>query len=453
MAFRVGPSGSVTLKAVMIGAIVLLLLVPLAMLRGLVSERAALREQAYERVAEGWGGNSVVGGPMLIVPVQQRRVENVNGQEVTRLARNDVYLLPARLEMRVDLKLQDEPRYVGIYAVPVYLADIHVTGEFDFPALKERAAIAGPDIQYLWNQSRLLLPLSQVRSLREVTQATFAGQALKLGPGGPAVYRGIETGVDLSQLVQGASSAFEFRTVVAGSRDLSVLPLGSTTTLQVHSNWPHPSFHGAFLPAEHTITAAGFDARWQVLELNRSYRQVWSEFEVNEAGLAESSFGVGLYQAVDVYQRGERAVKYALLFIALTFLTFFAWEQVTRNPMHPLQYLLIGFALSIFYLLLIALSEHISFAAAYVTAAVALVVLIGVYIAGALRSSIRGVVAGVAMSGVYALLYALVLSEDYALLLGAIVLFVALAAVMLVTRRIDWYRLGAPPASTSTDSV
>jgi inner membrane protein len=180
---------------------------------------------------------------------------------------------------------------------------------------------------------------------------------------------------------------------------------------------------------------------------------VWSELDVNEATLTDSSFGVSLYQAVDVYQRVERAVKYALLFIALTFLTFFAWEQITRNPMHPLQYLLIGLALSIFYLLLIALSEHISFAAAYLTAAVALVVLIGVYIAGALRSSIRGGVAGIAMSGVYALLYALILSEDYALLLGAIVLFVALAAVMFVTRRIDWYRIGAAPPTTSTDPV
>jgi inner membrane protein len=450
MAFGIGESSSATLKAVIIGVIVLLLLVPLALLRGLVSERVALREEAYQRVAEGWGGNVVVGGPMLIVPVQQTMVENVNGKDVARLVRNDVYLLPARLEMRIDLQLQAEPRYVGIYAVPVYLADVHLAGEFDFAVLRERAGNAGSDVQYLWHQSRLLLPLSQVRSLREVTQASFGGRALELGPAGPAVYRGIETAIDLDPPGADASSAFEFRSVIAGSRDLSMLPLGSKTTLQLHSNWPHPSFHGAFLPAEHTISASGFDARWQVLELNRSYRQVWSEFEVNEAALAESSFGVGLYQAVDVYQRVERAVKYALLFIALTFLTFFAWEQITRNPLHPLQYLLIGLALSLFYLLLIALSEHISFIAAYVTAAVALAVLIGVYIAGALRSSMRGAVAGTAMSGVYALLYALVLSEDYALLLGAIVLFVALAAVMLVTRRVDWYRLNASPTH-STD--
>jgi inner membrane protein len=275
---------------------------------------------------------------------------------------------------------------------------------------------------------------------------------VKLGPAQPGVYRGIEARVDLTELAKTAAAAFEFRAVTAGSRDLSLLPLGSTTTLQMHSNWPHPSFHGAFLPAERTITASGFDARWQVLELNRSYRQAFSEEEVDESVLQQSSFGVGLYQAVDVYQRSERAVKYALLFIALTFLTFFAWEQVTRNPLHPLQYLMIGLALSIFYLLLIALSEHISFAAAYLSAAVALVALIGVYVAGALRSSLRGGVAAVAMSGVYALLYALVLSEDYALLLGAIVLFVALAAVMLVTRRVDWYRLGGQIVSR-TDAV
>ena len=452
MAFRLGESGSVTLKAVVIGAIVLLLLVPLAMLRGLVSERAALREQAYARVAEGWGGNIVVGGPMLIVPTQRTVVERVDDKDITRLVRSDLYLLPARLDMKIDLKLQDEARYVGIYAVPVYLADVRLTGEFDYESLRALVGKPAADVQYFWNQSRLLLPMSQVRSLREVTQASFAGQQVKLGPGRAAVYRGIETPIDLTALIEGAPSAFEFHATIAGSRDLSMLPLGSTTTLAMHSNWPHPSFHGAFLPAERTITASGFDARWQVLELNRSYAQAWSEFDVNEASLTESAFGVGLYQTVDVYQRGERAVKYALLFIALTFLTFFAWEQVTRNPLHPLQYLLIGLALSIFYLLLIALSEHISFAAAYVTAAVALVVLIGVYLAGALRSSIRGGVAGVAMSGVYALLYALVLSEDYALLLGAIVLFVALAAVMLVTRRIDWYRLGSVPPTVSTDS-
>ncbi|MGH8188844.1 MAG: cell envelope integrity protein CreD, partial [Steroidobacteraceae bacterium] len=327
----------------------------------------------------------------------------------------------------------------GIYAVPVYLANIHMQGEFDFATLQ--ASIAKPGVTYLWHESRLRLPLSHVHGLREVEQATFAGNAIDLGPAGPGIYRGIEAPMDLTEHIKGARAAFQLRTVVAGSRHFAALPLGSVTTMKMQSNWPHPSFDGAFLPADHSITTSDFNARWQVLELNRPYRQAWIEGQVDETALSGSAFGVSLYQPVDGYQRGERAIKYALLFIALTFLTFFAWEQVCGIRLHPLQYLLVGLALSTFYLLLLALSEHLAFALAYVLAAVALVLLIGLYIAGVLRSSARGIISGAAMAAVYGLLYVLVLSEDYALLLGAIVLFTALAAVMLVTRKIDWYRL------------
>jgi inner membrane protein len=435
MAFRVGESGSVTLKALTIGAVVLLLLIPLSLLRGLVGERSTLREQAYTRVAEGWGGSVELSGPMLIVPAERKVVD----KEGTKIFRTDVYLLPARLDMDVAMNLEDEPRYVGIYAVPVYLANVHMQGEFELAPLQ--SLLDKPDLIYLWHEARLRLPLSNVRGLREIGLANFAGGGLKLGPAGLGVYRGIEARIDLTELRKDAKAAFEFRTVVAGSRHFSALPLGSVTTMKMKSNWPHPSFDGAFLPVDHSITESEFDARWQVLELNRPYRQLWSEAEVDEATLSGSAFGVSLYQPVDIYQRGERAIKYALLFIALTFLTFFAWEQVSGIRLHPLQYLLVGLALSTFYLLLLALSEHLAFAVAYVIAAVALVLLIGLYIAGVLRSSARGIISGAAMAAVYGLLYVLVLSEDYALLLGAIVLFTALAAVMLVTRKLDWYRL------------
>lgn len=435
MAIRLVESGSVTIKAVLIGIIVLLLLIPLEMLRSVVSERAALREQAYQRVAEGWGGDLTFGGPMIIVPTER----SVTIDDKTRIVRSDIYLLPSRLDVGVDLKLDPQPRYVGIYAVPVYLSTVRLQGEFDFTALQP--LLEQPGVTYLWPQSRLRLPISTVRSLREIQQAEFAGRRVKLGPSGPGLSSGVEARLDLSELRTTPAAAFDFGAAVAGSRSVSMLPLGNVTTVNLRSNWPHPSFQGAFLPVDRTISDAGFEARWQVLELNRPYRQVWQEGEVDEKMLAQASFGVGLYQPVDIYQRGERAVKYAVLFIALTFLTLFAWEQVTRNRLHPLQYLLVGLALSTFYLLLIALSEHITFAIAYVVAAAALVLLIGVYIAGALRSSRRGLVAGGAMSLVYGLLYMLVLSEDYSLLLGAIILFAALAAVMLATRRIDWYQI------------
>jgi inner membrane protein len=445
MALQFGASNSVGIKAVLIGTIVLLLLIPLTLLRGVITERSSLRELAYAKVAEGWGGNIVSGGPVLIIPTERTVLEG----GITKIVRDDIYLLPSLLDVDVELKLDSEPRYVGIYAVPVYLATLDISGQFDFAALQP--LLGRSNTTYLWNQSRLRLPLSQVRSLREVRQARFADQDITLGPAGPGLYRGIEAAIDLTGVMSRAAHAFHFQTVLAGSRDLSVLPVGSKTTVTLQSDWPHPSFQGAFLPVERNISAAGFQARWQVLELNRSYRQAWLESEMDEATFMESAFGVGLYQAVDIYQRGERAVKYAVLFIALTFLTFFAWEQVSTIRIHPLQYLLVGLALSVFYLLLIALSEHLAFLWAYLISALALVMLIGIYVAGAFHSRKRGVFAGTAMSAVYGLLYVLVLSEDYALLLGAITLFVGLAAVMLVTRKIDWYAGRAAEAGATDE--
>lgn len=417
----------------MIGAIVLGLLIPLALLKSVITERTQLRETAYTKVAQGWGGGLTIGGPMLVVPVE--RSVSVDGR--IRRVRNELYLLPSQLDIDIQLKLDPEPRYVGIYKVPVYLSTIDIRGEF--AAAAPKPLLDNEEATYLWEQSSLRLPLSQVRSLREVRLAQFAGQTLKLAPAAPGVYRGVDSAVDLTGMTNGQAASFHFQTVIAGSRDFNIMPVGSETEVTLQSDWPHPSFQGAFLPVERSISDDGFQARWQVLELNRSYPQAWLGSDMNEPMLEESAFGVGLYQAVDIYQRGERAIKYAVLFIALTFLTFFAWEQVSRLRIHPLQYLLIGLALSVFYLLLIALSEHIAFLWAYLVAAIALVTLIGVYVAGALRSRSRGTVAAGAMAAVYGLLYVLVLSEDYALLLGAITVFVGLAAVMLVTRKIDWY--------------
>ncbi|HEY8538494.1 MAG TPA: cell envelope integrity protein CreD [Steroidobacteraceae bacterium] len=426
--------GSMTVKAATIGGVVLILLVPLAMLGSLVAERTALREKAYARVADGWGGKAVVGGPMLIVPIE-RVVELRESQ--TQLVRSELYLLPVELEATVDLNLERERRYVGIYAVPVYLAAMKITGRFD------RAGFDPPDderVRYRWDQARLQLPLAETRSLREVREASFGGTSLKLRPAASAsAFRGVEATVDASALLESASLPFAFDVVIAGSREFSMLPTGSTTSVQLQSNWPHPSFQGSFLPVERSIASKGFTARWQVLELNRPYGQVWEGGEVDNAQLTSSAFGVGLYQAVDVYQRTERAIKYGLFFIALTFLTFFAWEHATGLRLHPFQYLLVGLALSTFYVLLLALSEHILFLAAYAIATAALVSVMGVYISGALRSARRGLVAATAMTVVYGLLYALIVSEDYALLMGAIALFAALSAVMLTTRKIDWY--------------
>jgi inner membrane protein len=372
---------------------------------------------------------------MLVVPTERTAMDG----GISKVYRENLFILPTRLDVSADLKQEAQPRYVGIYQVPVYVASLKLTGTFDFDADLPDIQARYAGLTYRWEQARLRVPLSQVRSLRELGNARFGTMHLAFAPVGHGAYAGMDAAIQLGEALPRSPLSFDIELKMAGSRELSVLPLGGTTTVQLRSDWPDPSFQGAFFPATRSITSHGFDATWQVLQLNRSFSQSWMESEGDPEALAASAFGVGLYQAVDIYQRSERAMKYALLFIALTFLTFFAWEHLTRVRLHPLQYLLVGLALSIFYLLLIALSEQISFAAAYWSAAIALVTLIGTYLAGALRKRQRGVVAAIAMIGVYAVLYALVLSENYALLMGSIVLFAALAVVMFVTRNVDWY--------------
>lgn len=435
MQVNLGSSMSTTLKIFLIGVIVLILQIPLTMLGGLMRERVQLREEAYDKVARGWGGALRIGGPMLVIPTQYQVIEN----SVTKTYREPVYVLPRQLDVSVAAMQESEPRYVGIYRVPVFIADFKVSASFDLGAQLPLVAARYPDRTLLWQQATLRVPVNSLQSLRQLTQASFSEVPLSFSPvTGQGILTGLEAPLSLDSTAHGQRS-FELQMKMAGSRELSVLPLGSTTQVRMQSDWPHPSFQGAFLPAQRTIDDGGFDARWQVLELNRSYGEVFAESDSGADSVLQSALGVGLHQTVDVYLRGERAIKYAILFIALTFLTFFAWEQLSQLRLHPLQYLLVGLALSIFYLLLIALSEHVSFLLAYWSAASALVALIGIYLAGALRARRRGILAGGAMALVYGILYALVLSEDYALLMGAIVLFIILGAVMVATRHVNWY--------------
>jgi inner membrane protein len=431
MAIRFGGAHSTTVKMALIGLVILVLLVPLTMLEGMVRERAGMREQAFQKVASGWGGSLTIGGPVITVPTEHRVLEGA----VTKVYREDLFMLPERVSIKAALKQEPEPRYVGIYNVPVYMVTLQLSGAFELQGARDDMEARYAGHTFHWQQARLRIPLSDARSLRQLGRARLDDRDLSFSPTGRGPYSGIDTAISLDATPR----AFDIELKMAGSREVSFLPLGATTDVQLSADWPDPSFQGAFLPADRTVGAGGFRASWQVLQLNRSFGQHWLQSEVDVNELAQSSFGVGLYQAVDVYQRSERAMKYALLFIALTFMTFFAWEHMAKTRLHPLQYLLVGLALSIFYLLLIALSEHVPFAAAYWSAAVALVLLVGVYLAGAMRNRLHGSVAALVVAGVYAVLYTLVLSESYSLLIGAVILFTALGAVMLVTRHVDWY--------------
>lgn len=248
---------------------------------------------------------------------------------------------------------------------------------------------------------------------------------------------------------------FEITVEVNGTRDLRFTPAGNETLVNLRSPWPHPSFAGAPLPQDRTITGSGFTSTWNVPYYGRSFPALWFVNTVNREQLTQSiaaaSFGVALVRPVDIYQQSERAVKYAALFIVMTFVIAFLWEIIHGVLVHPVQYLFVGFALCVFYLLLLALSEHVGFDAAYVTAATANVGLIAWYWNWVIRGGARhGLLMGVVLSALYGYLYLLLRLEDYSLLAGAVGLFVMLAAVMFLTRRIDWYTLRLGRESTET---
>ena len=442
-------------KLLMIGALVILLLIPISQVESLVGERVAMRETAAARIAESWGGAQTTGGVLLAIPIETTRViveQSAAGRETQRTAvdRNVLYVLPDLLSVSAVAK--PGTRTVGLYTKPVYLAEVAISGEFlsrDFAHLNE--VKEGREVK--WSEARLLVLNSESRALRAVDDLVVAGERGQVAADGYAGSAGISTGVPLAALRESVTIPFRLKLTLAGSSQLSFLPLARKADISLKSVWPDPKFEGAPAPLSPSISEKGFSAKWSVLEINRTFGQSWYDSEVRggvpaEAAFAQSSVGVSFYEPVDVYQRNYRAVHYAVLLIGITFLTFFLWEHVSGLAIHGMQYLLVGLALAVFYLLLLALSEHVSFDIAYGVSAGALVALITLYLTGVLKSLPLALGAGAGLATLYTMLYWILRSEDYSLLMGALLLFGVLAILMIATRRIDWSniaRLGREP--------
>jgi inner membrane protein len=428
-----GWTQGVTLRVLGIGFLALLMLIPLLQVQGLIGEREGLEREARSRIAERWGGEQVLGGPVLVVPVRT-------------LVRNDKgftsfdhrhFVLPDQL--RIDASLDSERRSYGIYETPVYTATLKISGRFGAAAV---AAIRAAGGEAQWQAAALRVPIADVRGIRSASPLRIDGRELTFGPGGAVSgMTATEVAWPLDPERADAPMEFSFELRLAGTAVLQFLPLARQTDVAITGTWPDPSFAGAFLPARREAGAQGFNAQWQVLDLNRQFGQHW-----NDAGdvpmLQAAAFGVELYQPVGTYQRNERAGKYGILFIAMTFVALFLFDALGRWRVHPVQYLLVGVALCTFYVVLLALSEQIGFGPAYLVAAVAVVAMIGGYAVAAARSRKAGSALGGLLALVYALLYGLVISEQYSLLMGAIALLASIGVLMYLTRRVDWYALG-----------
>jgi inner membrane protein len=420
-------------KGLAVIAVVLLLMIPLMWLHGLVQERTSLREQAIAAVARGWGGRQVLSGPVLAVPVTWT---DSNGHTQS----SSWYVLPESTHLDVEMIVQQERRKLGIYEVPVYVAKVHATGQFNITPAMQRLMASDETVRLRLEKSYLVIPIQDLRGVRRLEES---GSPLTQGsfePGAgfplPALIAPIRADVDFTK----GKPAFDLTYEVAGTQSLAFEPLAQSSNVELRGNWSDPGFATGVLPLERHMRAGRFDANWRTLDLSRSFAGDWVQGSVSLASLQQEQFGVDLVQPVDLYQQVERATKYAAVFICLSFLTLFIWEHFTGRPVHPIQYGLMGLALSVFFLLLLALAEHIGFGAAYVTAALALCSLLGVYLAGAMSSSAAGASAGGYFAVLYGFMYLLVTSDDYALLAGALGLFAILAVAMLLTRKMNWYQ-------------
>ena len=432
-------------KALVIGILIVLLLVPLSQVESLVGERVAMRQTAALRVAESWGGAQTTAGILLAIPVETTRVvidQTAAGRETqrTEVERNVLYVLPDTL--KISARVDPDFRPVGLYETPVYTANVQIAGEFvnrDFAQLLQPKD--GRDVK--WSEARLLVLNSESRALRAVDDLEVAGERPTVAADGYAGSAGISTPVPLVALRENTTIPFRLKLTLAGSSQLSFLPLARKAEIAIQSAWPHPKFQGAPAPLDPQITDKGFTARWSVLEINRNFGQSWYDSQVRpgepvETSFAQSGVGVFFYEPVDIYQRNYRAVHYAVLLIVITFLTFFLWEHMSGIAIHGMQYLMVGLALALFYLLLLALSEHMSFDIAYAISAGSLVALITVYLTGVLRRLSLALGAGAGLATLYTMLYWILRSEDYSLLMGSLLLFGVLATLMIATRRIDW---------------
>jgi inner membrane protein len=426
-------------KALTIAFVVIVLLILIAQVEDLVGERVSARQTAAERVAESWGGQQTTAGVMLAIPVDT--VRTVYG-DTTRIDRRILYVLPDSLN--VQASVQPDYRAVGLYRAPTYLANVAVSGEF---AARDFATpFASNPGEVKWTEARLLILNSEASALRGVDDLRVANESPAISADSYAGMAGVSVPLPAGARSEGVIR-FSFALTLAGSDRLSFLPLARKAQIDIDSTWPHPKFEGAPAPLSPAIDDSGFKARWSVLEINRTFGQSWMDNEVRAgasatAALAQSAVGVTFYQPVDIYQRNYRAVHYAVLLIAITFLTFLLWEQLAGIAIHGVQYLMVGLALAMFYLLLLALSEHVSFDLAYAISAGSLVALITTYLTGVLRRLALSLGAGAGLATLYTLLYWILRSEDYSLLMGALLLFGVLAVLMLATRRVDWTSVG-----------
>jgi len=434
-------STSITIKLLSIGFIILLLLIPLSFINDIVRERSYRKVEAVNEVSSKWGNAQCVQAIVLSVPyeyIEKKPLysnEIANSQYIEVLQTSTMNFYPDETLISGEVIPQVKKR--GIYEVPIYSVKLDISGAFIKPDAKKD--FPSRCTKVLWNEATASLFMNDLSSLEEQVVLQFDTAEVEFNPMSSSGSKStLSAPLDLS-LMEDSKLNFKTEISVRGTQALWFSPLAKTTEVNLESSWKHPKFSGQYLPT-HQPKGEGFAANWKVLHLNRSLAQSF-EAESPDQGAERFSFGVELYTPVDNYQSTERSTKYAMLLITLSFALFFFVQILMKIRIHPVQFMLVGLSLCVFYTLLLALSEHISFFRSYMIAAGAITLLNTYYVFSSFKNKPLTLLTFVVLAVLYAYIYSTLRMEDMALLAGSIGIFGALALVMFITRNFDWYSL------------
>jgi inner membrane protein len=464
-----------TFKVLLLFALVLLLLIPLSMIRGLVSERGWTAASAESDIMEAWGKQLVAAGPIVTIPgirTSEVRTRTERDGERVEIVKTPFTLVISPQKLDISASFKTETRKRGIFSVPLFSGTLSMTGTFD-PGMAVAELLSNEE-EVFFNRAELSISLSSQKGIRKINASRWNDEELFFKPGNRG-YGLVRFGRDKSESVGGIyavlsgfqNSAAEFNVSIdiQGGQSIRFLPIGGDTHVAISTDWTSPSFQGAYLPGESTIDGTGFSALWDVNYLSRDIPLAWKSVlkpqpiyldgqngdiplpwkdESSDLDYSASLFGVDLFRTINTYTLNTRAVKYAVLFLIVPFLTLFLLEIFTKKRIHPVPYLLSGIGNAVFYLLLLSLSEQMPFYTAYLLAALAVTAMMTLYSRSLLPSWSKSWYMGLVVTLSYVLLYAVLNAESYALLIGSVGTFAVVALIMFLTRKLDWYGTETP---------
>ncbi|WP_298285751.1 cell envelope integrity protein CreD [uncultured Lutibacter sp.] len=440
---------SITARMLMIGFLIIILLIPLTYIESLIRERSERQKSVVNEINQKWGNEVLLYGPILKVPYKtytEKLLTNSETQKVTKETishTNYAYFFPEELAIKSEINPEIKKR--GIYKTSVYKSDMNISGFFTKPNFTN---LEVEDKDVLWEKSTIIIKTSNLKGINNQVEISLNSNYYAFVPkyeeqiknnliNNNKTLHKLETSyLQKEDITLNNKQNFSIELTISGSQQFNIIPIGKQTTLNVKSNWKTANFIGEFLPFNSDkITEDGFDAKWKILHINRPFSQEYIKYLPN---LNEFAFGVNFKIPIDEYQKSERSAKYGFLVIALTFLIFFLIQSISKINIHPFQYLMIGLALTMFYTLLISISEHSNFFNAYLIASISVIVLITLYSKSILKTFKFPLFIGVSLVALYSFIFVIIQLESYALLVGSLGLFAILSAIMYASRKIEW---------------